>query len=505
MASHTATWRDALRAQRLLVSGFGKWGGGIYDLTEGIPEALDDLPSSGVTVGGGRLWRVLRAPGEQTSTCELLSYDAHGVRSYQRLDAIRDPHDVCWHDGAVHISSSWDDAVWRLVDGTAEPVWRAPGTVPDAWHVNSLVVVDGGLHVCAFGRFGRHKAWKTAPRKNVGFVVDLRTGDEVLGGLTHPHAPRRKRGRWYVCESTPGRLTELDAGGLVLRRAPVRRFTRGLALVGDWALVGGNAHRDQDDDRAEVVVIHLDSFEVVERIPMPCLEIYDILPVPAPLARGAALGFGANAARAVEQQRSARRPAERRPAPPGVAVRLVAPRTAASLAAMGRSIYPDDARRCGVRGTVPAEMVAGTVQPITVEGVNRPSRPIGSVLPRPVKVAARWFPIAAGERGTPIPNPRMPLPRVVAAGADLPVDLPLEAPRQPGLYEVWVALHQPRLGWFGGRIQSEGTGIEAPAAAPTSTLLGAERGEEDDVPDRVGVGEEHDEAVHADAQATGGR
>jgi hypothetical protein len=29
MAARTATWRDALGNDRLLVSGFGKWGGGI--------------------------------------------------------------------------------------------------------------------------------------------------------------------------------------------------------------------------------------------------------------------------------------------------------------------------------------------------------------------------------------------------------------------------------------------------------------------------------------------
>src|SRR5690606_24346093 len=86
-------WRDLLGDARVVVSGFGKWGGGLYDLSSGSAEALDDLPTSGIALGGGRLWRVLRAPGEQTSTCELLSYDARGVRSYGRYDAIRDPHD----------------------------------------------------------------------------------------------------------------------------------------------------------------------------------------------------------------------------------------------------------------------------------------------------------------------------------------------------------------------------------------------------------------------------
>jgi hypothetical protein len=504
MAARTATWRDALGGDRLLVSGFGKWGGGIYDLTSGAPEALDDLATSGIAVGGDRLWRVLRAPGEQTGTGELLSYDGQGIRSYERLDAVRDPHDVCWHDGAALVSSSWDDAVWRIFGGLVERVWqaRADATAPDAWHVNSLTVVDGALHVCAFGRFERHKAWKTAPRKDVGFVLDLASGQEVLAGLTHPHAPRRRDGRWYVCESTPGRLTELDADSRVLRHAPIRRFTRGLALVGDWALVGGNAHRGHDDDRADVAVVHLRSFEVVGRIPLPCLEIYDILAVPAPLAEGVAFGFGANASRAVEQYRSARRPAERRPTPTEAAVRLVAPRTAASLASMGRALDPDDARRCRVRGRLPAELVAGTAVTVTFEVVNGSPRPIGSVLPRPIQVGARWFPIDAGERGKAIPDHRVPLPQVVPAGGGARIEVPLGVPRDPGLYDVWVALHQPRRGWFGARVRAD---VRVVAPPRPSGLLGAERGEEDDVADGVGVGEQHDEPVHADAQTAGGR
>ena len=50
-------WRDLLAGAHVLVSGFGKWGGGLYDLSADTPDALDDLPSSGLCVGGGRLWR----------------------------------------------------------------------------------------------------------------------------------------------------------------------------------------------------------------------------------------------------------------------------------------------------------------------------------------------------------------------------------------------------------------------------------------------------------------
>jgi hypothetical protein len=448
----------------VVVSGFGKWGGGLYDLTSGVPEALDDLPTSGLALGGRRLWRVLRAPGEQTSTCELLSYDARGVRSYQRYDAIRDPHDIVWFDGAAHVSSSWDDAVWRIDPGRDEPqlLWQG-STVSDGWHVNSLVVHGGALHVCAFGRFDRHKAWKQHGRDGAGFVHDLRTGRDVLTGLAHPHTPRRRGDRWYVCESTTGMLTELADDGTVRRRARVGRFTRGLAFVGPFALVGGNAHRDHDDDRGEIAVVDLRSFAVVERIPMPCLEVYDILRVGPGVVRAIATGFGANAARAVEQHRTATRATGRHPTPASAQVRLVTPHTAARLAAMGELLDADQARRCGVRGTLPAAAVAGEVTAWRVDVVNHTDGPLGSVSPRPVKVGARWVRLGdaddLGDDGEPLAepvvNPLVPIPRILPAGMRTGVDLPIEVPAEPGRYEVRIALRQPGRGWFGSRLRTE--------------------------------------------------
>jgi hypothetical protein len=504
MAAPEDGWRAALGDARVLVSGFGKWGGGLYDVTGAAPVALDDLPSSGLALGGGRLWRLLRGPGEQTSSCELLAYDARGVRSYQRFDDIRDPHDVVWFDGAPHVSASWDDAVWRVDPGADEPrrVWQG-SQVPDSWHVNSLVVVDGALHVCAFGRGDRHKGWKADESEPTGFVHDLRAGRDVLTGLAHPHTPRRRGDRWFVCESTTGSLTELDPHGEVVRRAAIRRFTRGLTFVDRWALVGGNAHREHDEDRAEVVVVDVAAFDVVERIPMPCLEVYDILLVPPAVVRGAAAGFGANASRAVEQHRSAERPTDRRPTPAEAGVRLVPERTAATLAAAGQPLDTARTRAYAVRGALPALAVAGEVTHVTVEVVNRSDAPLASVLPRPVKLGARWRlttgdPAATTDETTS--NPLVPLPRVLPPGMRMPVDVPLEVPPEPGTYEVRVALRQPGLGWLGVRLQGE-----VVVVAGDSVALGPEGGEQHDVADAVGVGEQHDEPVHADAEPARGR
>jgi len=466
-----APWRDALGGRRLIVTGFGRWGGGAYDLSEGVPVAFDDLASAGATVGGDRLWRLLRSPGEQSGTCELLCYDNRGLRSYHRIDQIRDPHDVCWYDGAPHVSSSWDDAIWRIhPDGRPERVWQG-SSVPDSWHVNSLVVVDGALHVCAFGRYDRHKAWKAGlaggdPQPPKGFVHDLVAGRDRLVGLAHPHTPRHHEGRWYVCESGRGSLTELDAEGRVLRRLVLRRFTRGLAIVGDCAIVGGNAHRRRRNDRAEIVAVDLVSFEVVARVPMPCLEIYDILTVPAPLARGLAVGFGANPARTVEQHRRGTRPLAHRSTPESAALRLVPERVATQVARMARPFSDAAARLVGIRSDIPDRLEAGTAAPLTVEVLNRSSRPLGSVPPRPIRVGARWIPVDVEPPADPATtNPLVPLPRVVHPGTRIRLHVPLEVPERPGTYEVRVALRHPSAGWFGVRAQAEVT-VERSAPRP---------------------------------------
>lgn len=458
----TASWQRALGGQRVLLSGFGRWGGGLYDITSGEPTALDNLPTSGLTLGGGRLWRALRAPGEQTAACELLSYDDRGVRSYERSDVIRDPHDLCWHDGALHVSSSWDSIVWRVEPGREPTVaWRG-GAVPDSWHVNSLVEVDGRLHVGAFGRFATHKAWRTSDDATSGFVHDTVRGVDVLEGLAHPHHPRWTGDSWLLCESTPGTLTECGPDGRVRRRVGIGRFCRGLALVGPWALVGGNAHRDDEDDRAEVVVVDRQRFVAVERIPLPCLEIYDILPVPQELARGAAIGFGANPARAVEQHRGAERDADRASTPSPARLQLVTTRTAEVLAAPGHPLDPADARRCKVR--LPASkqvdaFVAGEVRSVRVTVENGSRLALVTVPPHPIRVGARWIRRDDGEAEPgAVPSPPRPmsaLPRLLPPDDALQVDVLLVAPDQPGTYEVRIALHQKGLGWFGRRVRLE--------------------------------------------------
>ena len=278
-----------------------------------------------------------------------------------------------------------------------------------------------------------------------------------------------------MCESTKGWLTEIDGDGTPRRHARIKRFTRGLAFVGPYALVGGNAHREEEDDRGEIAVVDLRDLAVVERIPMPCLEVYDIMAVGAGVVRGVRAGFGANASRAVEQHRALARPDDRRPAPDAAALHLVTPFAAGVLAAAGQRLDGEQARRCGLRGTLPATATSGEVATWTVELVNRSDRVLATVPPRPVKVGARWFRLpddgngggdadgvpagdaegAGAGHDEPVVNPMVPIPRVVPPAMRTSVQVPIEVPAEPGRYRVRIALRQPGLGWFGVRVERE--------------------------------------------------
>jgi hypothetical protein len=109
--------------------------------------------------------------------------------------------------------------------------------------------------------------------------------------------------------------------------------------------------------------------------------------------------------------------------------------------------------------------------------VNQSGGPLASVPPRPVKIGARWRRLDGDGPGTaagkgdgddPDPTPRVgantlvPLPRILPHGTRTPVDVPLEVPAEPGVYELRVALRQVGLGWFGVRVQADVV-VAAPA------------------------------------------
>jgi uncharacterized protein (TIGR03032 family) len=124
-----------------------------------------------------------------------------------------------------------------------KPLWRPPFisklAAEDRCHLNGLAVQDGeARYVSCVGRTDVADGWRDH-RLNGGVIVDVLTGETVLAGLSMPHSPRLHRGRLWLLDSGRGQFgyVDLERG----RFEPVTfcpGYSRGLAFVGDFAVVG---------------------------------------------------------------------------------------------------------------------------------------------------------------------------------------------------------------------------------------------------------------------------
>ena len=123
------------------------------------------------------------------------------------------------------------------------PRWRPPFisalAAEDRCHLNGLAVVDGQpKYVTALGTTDTRDGWRVEKARG-GCVIDMPSGEFIARGLSMPHSPRWHHGKLWVLESGVGGLLLVDpASGKTEMVATLAGFTRGLAFVGRYALVG---------------------------------------------------------------------------------------------------------------------------------------------------------------------------------------------------------------------------------------------------------------------------
>jgi len=259
--------------------------GGLFAWDGARLEQLDDVPTTGLTIHDGALVRVLRAP--ESDSFGLVVQGPDG-RFELTVEGQNDPHDVVWTGERYAIACAGSNSIVHVSRaGEQTGIWRAPGE-GDAWHLNSLLLVDGQLHVSAFGSFERHREWNEPDADPAtGFVLNLATGVKVLTGLYSPHHPRRLERDWLVCNSGRRSLTRFDAvTGTITGDALLEGWTRGLAPWDGTFLVGESPGRTEPPDvSATMAIVSADSFEVLDRVAIPAREVYDIVRAPAELVR----------------------------------------------------------------------------------------------------------------------------------------------------------------------------------------------------------------------------
>ena len=122
-------------------------------------------------------------------------------------------------------------------------LWRPPFISAlvdeDRCHLNGLAMENGeAAYVTAVSRSDTIDGWRDR-RDNGGVVIDVRSGAIVCEGLSMPHSPRWHDGKLWVLQSGLGTLSTVDsATGSITQVAELPGFTRGLAFIGRYALVG---------------------------------------------------------------------------------------------------------------------------------------------------------------------------------------------------------------------------------------------------------------------------
>jgi uncharacterized protein (TIGR03032 family) len=269
-----------------LISGFddASGAGGLFAFDGHELARLDDLPTTGLAYANGGLARVLRGRDDDPGS-KFIRYGADGAKHEVYVEGLVDAHDVAWVGDSFAIACAGANAIVFVSEaGETIRVWKAPGE-RDAWHLNSLVVVEGELHVMAFGRFDRHREWAEGSADR-GFVLNLETSREVVNGLSSPHHPRLVNGEWLVCNSGTGELIRVGADGEIGARLALAGWARGLAVLDRALLVGESRGRDEPAGaEATVATVDRATWEVVDRFPVPVREIYDVVVAPAGLTR----------------------------------------------------------------------------------------------------------------------------------------------------------------------------------------------------------------------------
>lgn len=223
-----------------------------------------------------------------------------------------DIHDVAVDgDGRVVFVNTLFSCLATLSEHASfKPLWR-PAFVSrlaaeDRCHLNGLALEAGRPRfVTAASRSDVADGWRDR-RKDGGVLLDAESGALVLEGLSMPHSPRRHRDRLWLLDSGNGFFGHVDGGAFrPLTFCP--GYARGLAFLGDWAVVGLSKPRDGTfkglpltealasrgaEARCGLVVIDLRSGDIVHWVRFEGVveELYDVIALPG-VVRPKALGF----------------------------------------------------------------------------------------------------------------------------------------------------------------------------------------------------------------------
>lgn len=259
-----------------------------------------------------QLWRFENAlaPGRQAN-----GYDRLYVPQMGYTTGDLDVHDLAVDGGGrvVFVNTLFGCLATYSERESFIPLWQPPFlsklAAEDRCHLNGLAVDNGKpRYVTAVSQSDVADGWRDR-RDDGGCVIDVTDNRTVCTGLSMPHSPRVYRDKLWLLNSGTGFFGTVD-----LSRSAFEPITfcpgymRGLAFIGDYAIVGLSKPRENktfsglklDDNLARrdaeakcgLYVIDLRTGDIVHRLSIEGIvsELYDVVTLPE-VRRPMALGF----------------------------------------------------------------------------------------------------------------------------------------------------------------------------------------------------------------------
>lgn len=213
-------------------------------------------------------------------------YDAVYVPRESRVTGDIDIHDIAVDaDGRVIFNNTLFNCLATTHDThNFDPIWQPPWIsklVPeDRCHLNGLAMRDGKpRYVTAVSRSDVNDAWRDK-RHESGVVVDIETNEVVCVKLSMPHSPRWHNGQLWLINSGTGYFGRVDLDkGAFEPLAFCPGFTRGLAFLGDYAIVGLS---DRRENRTFADLEFEENLEKFDAAPRCGLHVIDLKTFDAP-------------------------------------------------------------------------------------------------------------------------------------------------------------------------------------------------------------------------------
>jgi uncharacterized protein (TIGR03032 family) len=235
-------------------------------------------------------------PGEKQGALDAL-YAPHAMWVTGDLDA----HDIVLpDDGRPIFVNTLFSCLATVSDGHSfKPLWKPDFitrlAAEDRCHLNGLAAENGKpRYVTLVSASNVSDGWRDR-RSDGGMVIDIESNERIVEGLSMPHSPRLHNGKLWVLNSGAGEFGYVDiAARKFVPIAFCPGYARGLALVGNFAIIGlslpresrtfqglpldASLKREGAEARCGLIVIDLTNGDTVHwvRIEGIVTELYDV-------------------------------------------------------------------------------------------------------------------------------------------------------------------------------------------------------------------------------------